>query len=136
MFEFGLAVVILLLTLYLIWGNKLMSESWTVMPSVTDWLARRDMIPTVTSQRPIVKPASFPGGLQPGEIVKCNATAVRYYLDPSGVKRGFQSPAAFLSAGGYPDVREIDCDLLNQIPTGPNIPDPTQAVQSRATIRV
>jgi hypothetical protein len=137
MLKFGLAIVILLLTVYLIWGKKLLStESWMIAPSVSDWVARRDMKPTVFPQAAIVKSMPFPGGLQAGEIVKCSATAVKYYLDPAGVKRGFQSPAAYLSAGGNPNVREVDCALLNQIPTGSNVPDPTIAAQSRATLRV
>lgn len=137
MLKFGLAIVILLLTLYLVWGKKMLStESWMIAPSVSDWVTRRDVNPTIYPQAAIVKAAPFPGGLKAGEVVKCSATAIKYYLDPAGVKRGFQSPAAFLSAGGYPNVREVDCALLNQIPTASDIPDPTTAARSRETIRV
>ena len=123
----AIVVVIVVVVLYYHWHG----EGLMVAPNVSDWLAGNKIDPHITPQGPSLLPIPLPGGLMPGQIVKCSATAIRYFIDPAGVKRKFQTPAAFLAAGGETHVQEVNCDLLNAIPTGPDMLDPAIYAQSR-----
>jgi hypothetical protein len=133
MWKLLLLIVLALVVLYYVKGN--MAEGWLIAPDVSDYLARKQMIPHLVPSGPIVLSSPLPGDLKVGEVVKCAATGIKYYLDSAGVKRRFDSPAALLSVGSK-SIREVSCDLLNQVPTGPNVPDPTVGMNSRNTIRV
>ena len=133
MWEVALAIIILVLVVYYVYNAR---EQWMVAPSVGDWLVRRHLRVELPEMQQSLAPIPFPGDLRPGEIVKCSATAIHYYIDPTGTKRKFQTPAAFLAMGGVAKVREVPCDLLNAIPTGPDVQDPAIAAQSRQLLRV